>query len=144
MPFSKVSERHQITIPKTVFNELNLKPGDIVEVVAEKGKATIIPRRMVSPAPAPKLSKKEQQLLVSSEKKIEAIQGDILNSKGLTEAEANVTAKVGLIDPEQKWWWLESWQKKEREAERDEREGSMSGPFETAEDLIAHLHKQRV
>ena len=74
--------------------------------------------------------------------KIKTINEDMLNSKGLTEAEANVAAKAGLIDPEQKYWWLESWQKGEREAERDDREGRSSSEFETAESLLAHLHKQ--
>ena len=75
--------------------------------------------------------------------KIKAINEDMLNSKGLTEAEVNVAAKAGLIDPEQKYWWLESWQKGEREAERDEQESLSSSAFETAKGLLAHLHKQR-
>ena len=61
----------------------------------------------------------------------------MLNSKGLTEAEVNVAAKAGLIDPEQKYWWLESWQK-------GERENRSSSAFETAEDLLVHLDNQRV
>ena len=66
--------------------------------------------------------------------KIKTINEDMLNSKGLTEAEVNVAAKAGLIDPEQKYWWLESWQK-------GEREGRSSSAFETAKGLLAHLHK---
>lgn len=69
------------------------------------------------------------RLLVRAQKKIKAINGDLLNSRGLTQAEADVAARVGLIDPQQKYWWLESWQKGEREAERDERAGRSSGPF---------------
>ena len=87
----------------------------------------------------PELSKKEQRILARAKDKIKTINEDMLNSKGLTEAEANVAAKAGLIDPEQKYWWLESWQKGEREAERDEREGRSSSEFETTEDLLAHL-----
>lgn len=63
--------------------------------------------------------------------------------QGLTETEANVAAKAGLIDPEQKYWWLGSWQEGERKAEQDEREGRSSGAFETTESLLTHLHKQR-
>ena len=44
-----------------------------------------------------------------------------------------MAAKTGLT-PEQKYWWLESWQKGEREAERDEREA----------DLPVHLKRQRI
>ena len=75
-------------------------------------------------------------ILARAKDKIKTINEDLLNSKGLTEAEANVAAKVGLIDSEQKYWWLESWQE-------GEREGRSSGAFETTESLLAHLHKQR-
>ena len=143
MPHSKITTKHQITIPKPVFEKLDLEVGDVMEVVEEKGKVVLIPQKIVARAPAPRLSKKEQQILTRAQNKIKAINEDLLNSKGLTEAEANVAAKASLIDEEQKYWWLESWQKGEREAERDEQEGRSSGPFETAEDLLAHLHKQR-
>ena len=138
MPFSKVSERHQITIPKAVFRALNLTPGDVIEIVADKGKAILTPKRMVSSAPAPRLSEEEQKTLASVRKKIEAIQQDLTNSIGLTEAEANVAAKIGVIDPEQKWWWLEDWQKGEREAARDDRQGRFE-EFDSPEAFIKAL-----
>ncbi len=139
MPHSKITSSHRITIPKPVFEKLGLKVGDMIEVIEENGKVVLIPQQM-SP---PELSKKEQRILARAKDKIKTINEDLLNSKGLTEVEANVAAKAGLIDPEQKYWWLESWQKGEREAERDEREGQSSSAFETAEGLLAHLHKQR-
>lgn len=73
------------------------------------------------------------------------ISNGILSSAsiGLTREEADVAAKAGLIDPDQKYWWLEDWQKGEREAERDIQEGRISGPFTTAEELIVHLHRQK-
>ncbi len=123
MPFTKVTKQHQITIPKPVFEALDLSPGDIVEVRAEKGKAVLLPKRVVSAAPTPKLSKEKQKLLARAQKKMEAINKNILTSKGLTKAEADVAARVGLIDPDQKYWWLETWQKGEREAHRDIKEG---------------------
>jgi hypothetical protein len=83
--------------------------------------------------PAARLTPKEQQLLAKA--KIEQINADITSAKGLTKAEARVAAKAGLIDPEQAWWWLESWQKGEREAEEDIRAGRMSGPFESVEEF---------
>ena len=92
----------------------------------------------------PKLTAQEQQLLASAKEKITAINDDVLNSTGLTQEEANVAAKAGLIDPDQLWFWLEDWQKGHREAEQDYKEGRTSGPFETADELIAHLNKQPV
>jgi len=142
MLHSKITTKHQVTIPKPVFEKLGLEVGDVVEVIEEKGKVVLIPQQMVSRVPVPRLSKKEQQILARVQKKIKTINEDLIHSKGLTEAETDVAAKAGLIDPEQKYWWLESWQKGEREAERNERDGQSSGPFETAEELLVHLHKQ--
>jgi AbrB family looped-hinge helix DNA binding protein len=143
MPFVKIGPRHQITIPKEVFDTLDLEPGGVLEIVAREGKAILIPKQVSTRPPAPKLSETEQQLLASAKQKIEAINEDILNAVGLTREEADVAAKAGLIDPDQKYWWLEDWQKGEREAECDIQEGRVSGPFTTAEELIAHLHRQK-
>jgi len=52
--------------------------------------------------------------------------------------EAKIACKVGLIDPDQAWWWTEQWQKKEREAERDMKEGKVK-KFSNVEDLIKNL-----
>ena len=141
MPHSKITSSHRITIPKPVFEKLGLKVGDVIEVIEENGKVVLVPQQMASGPP--ELSKREQRILARAKDKIKTINEDMLNSKGLTEAEANAAAKAGLIDPEQKYWWLESWQKGEREAERDEQEGRSSSVYETAEGLLAHLHKQR-
>jgi hypothetical protein len=78
--------------------------------------------------------------LKRARRKIAAINEDMIHSKGLTREEADVAAKVGLIDPDQIWFWLEEWQKGEREVERDIRAGRTSGPFTTAKELIAHFH----
>ncbi len=103
-----------------------------------------MPRRVIAAAPTPRLSAKEQRALTRARKKISAIQKDLVNSKGLTREEVEVAVKVGLIDPDQKYWWTEQWQKGEREAEQNHRAGCTSGPFETTDELIAHLHSQRV
>ena len=92
----------------------------------------------------PKLTAREQQVLMRAKEKIAAINEDVLNSMGLTQEEADIAAKAGAIDPGQIWFWLEDWQQGHREAERDYAEDRTSGPFETAEELIAHLHKQAV
>ena len=74
-------------------------------------------------------------------KKIASINQDLPTSKGLTEEEAHVAAKAGPIAADQKWWWVEAWQKGERKAERDIKAGRVSGPFDTTEELLAHLHQ---
>ena len=144
MPFSKISTKHQVTIPHEVFEQLQLRVGDHVEVAADKDRIVMVPQRMVAQKPVAKLTVKEQELLITARKKIRAINEDMLNSKGLTVHEADVAAKARLIDPDQKYWWLEEWQEGEREAERDIRAGRTSGPFETTEELFAHLDQQHV
>jgi len=75
----------------------------------------MIPRQLTAKAPVPSLTKKEQEILSRAKEKIEQIQKDILHSQGLNKEEIKVASKVGLIDPDQAWWWAEEWQKKERE-----------------------------
>jgi len=139
MPFVKIGPKHQITIPKQVFSSLELKAGDIIEVMVQGGKVMLVPKQITEKAPAPKLSEKEQGLLESAKAKIAAINKNMINANGLTQAEADVAARVGLIDPEQKWWWTEEWQKGERQAEADMKAGKISGPFDSAAELIHDL-----
>lgn len=139
MPFVKIGPKHQITIPKQIFSSLELKAGDFIEVMIQGGKVVLIPKQITEKPPVPKLSEREQGLLSSAKAKIAAINKDMPNSNGLTQAEADVAAKVGLIDPEQKWWWTEEWQKGERQAEADMKAGRISGPFESAAELIQDL-----
>lgn len=139
MPVVKIGPKHQVTIPKEVFDRLHLKPGDFLEAIAEGGKIVMIPKRLTVKAPAPSFTKKEQMILSRARKKIERIQKDILHSQGLTEEEIRIACKVGLIDEDQTWWWTEEWQKKEREAEEDIKEGKLE-KFSSVEDLIKDLH----
>ena len=44
-----------------------------------------------------------------------------------------------LIDADQAWFWTREWQDGEREADEDIREGRVSGPFKTPDDLMKHL-----
>lgn len=139
MPLVKIGPKHQVTIPKEVFEHLQLSVGDFLEMRAQNGKGVLIPKRVVERAPAPKLSGKEQTLLTSAKRKIAAINKNIRTAKGLTEPETKVAAKVGLIDPDQQWWWREAWQKGEREAEDDLINGRVSKPLHSADELIGHL-----
>ena len=40
---------------------------------------------------------------------------------------------------DQAWFWTKEWQEREREADEDIAKGKLSGPFETAADLIRYL-----
>ncbi|HTE84853.1 MAG TPA: AbrB/MazE/SpoVT family DNA-binding domain-containing protein, partial [Dehalococcoidia bacterium] len=44
-----------------------------------------------------------------------------------------------LIPRDQAWFWTPEWQAMEREADEAIARGDVSGPFETAEELIRHL-----
>jgi AbrB family looped-hinge helix DNA binding protein len=138
---TKIGPKHQITIPKDVFEALRLDVGDILEAEVESGKIVLAPKQLTEKAPVPKLTPKEHKLLLRARQKIEKIRKDMPSSRGLTEEEADVAAKAGLIDPSQRWWWTEEWQKGEREAESEIRRGRTTGPFSTADELLAHLHQ---
>ena len=93
MPITKISPKHQITIPKEVFEKLRLEVGDFLEVeVIEEG-LLLIPKK--------------------------------------------------LISKDQSWFWTKEWQEKEKEADEAIAKGGISGPFESAEELIQHLRRPR-
>lgn len=75
MTLSKVTRNGQVTIPKSIRDELHLEEGDYVEVVRGQD-------------------------------------GILLRPK-----------KVKLIDPDQAYYWTESWQEHERRADEDIKEG---------------------
>jgi len=142
MPVVRIGPKHQVTIPKEVFDQLHLKPGDFLEAISQGGKVIMVPRQLAAKAPAPSLTKKEQEILSRAKEKIGQIQKDILHSQGFTKEEAKVASKVGLIDPDQAWWWVEEWQKGEREAEKDIREGRLHGPFESVKEFKESIEKR--
>lgn len=138
MPLVKIKPKGQITIPKKVRDGLGLVEGDLIEINVQNGTGVILPRRVVAAAPVPKLSPKEQQLLARARKKIDAINEEVLHSKGLTREEAEVAAKTSLIDPDQLWFWLEDWQKGIRAAEHDLQEGR-STTYDSPEAFLKSL-----
>ena len=89
MPKVKIGKKHQVTIPKEVFDELDLEEGEYVEVKAEEGKIVLITEET-----RPK---------------------------------------------DQAWFWREEWQKKERKADEDIRNGELEGPFNSADKAIQAL-----
>jgi AbrB family looped-hinge helix DNA binding protein len=143
MSVVKIGPKHQITIPKEIFNQLHLEVGGILDVVAGEGRIIIIPKELTTKAIAPVLNEDEQKALTTIKKKINKIQTDLAHSKGLTDKEAEIAAKVGLIDPEQMWWWKEDWQKDEREAENNIAKGEVSESFQNIDDVMNYLSKKR-
>lgn len=133
MPAVRIGPKHQVTIPKEVFEALGLTEGDFLDASAQGGRIVLAPLRLSAKAPAPRLTPAEQRALLRAKAKIERIQRDLLTAKGLTHEEAEVAAKAGLIDPDQKYWWTEAWQKGERAAEADRQAGRTLGPFATVE-----------
>jgi len=47
MPAVKIGPKHQITIPKEIFDSLRLKVGDFVETTIRDNTVVIIPQKMV-------------------------------------------------------------------------------------------------
>ncbi|MGM0381781.1 MAG: AbrB/MazE/SpoVT family DNA-binding domain-containing protein [bacterium] len=47
MPRSKIGARHQVTIPKEIFEKLDLEEGDYVEVKNKGGRIELIPQAMI-------------------------------------------------------------------------------------------------
>ena len=47
MSLVKIGERHQITIPKDVFNQFHLKKGDVVEVVPKGNTIVLVPSKVI-------------------------------------------------------------------------------------------------
>ena len=133
MSVVKVRPRRQVTIPKDIFSKLHLEEGDFMEAKAEDQKIILVPKKLVTKTGIVPLSKGEQKLLKKTQAKIEKIKQDMVHSKGLSDEELAVAVKVGMIDPDQAWWWTEEWQKGEREAQKEINEDNLLGPFSTVE-----------
>ena len=135
----KIGAKHQVTIPKEVFEKLHLKVGEWVESIAQDGKIIFIPKQLTDKRPVPRLNKEEQKILAEAKEKIAKINTDTLHSIGLNNKEIKVAIKARLIDPDQAWWWYEDWQKGEREADKDLAKGRYK-QFDNIEDLIKELN----
>jgi AbrB family looped-hinge helix DNA binding protein len=70
--------------------------------------------------------------------------GDVVNFSDI-EKLSKLPKKGVLVTVDRKAklrpWTDEEWQQAEREADEDIAAGRVSGPFYSADDLIAHLHK---
>ncbi len=138
MSATRVSAGNQITIPAEAARKLRLEVGDLLRVEAEGENLVLVPKRPKEHQHPPRLSMAERKALDRLRKKIGRIRKDLGSSRGLTGSEADLAVKTGLIARDQRWWWLEEWQRGEREAEHDLRSGR-ARVFENAEDLIRDL-----
>ena len=143
MPAVRIGPKHQVTIPKEVFDNLALSVGDFLNATAHGGRILLTPLQLSEKVPAPRLTPTEQRRLARAKVKIERIRHDPIHSKGLTTQEAHLAAKAGLIDSDQMYWWTEAWQKEERAAVADVRAGRVLGPFATVEGFKQDLKKRR-
>ena len=142
MPTTRVSPKHQITIPKKVFDAVRLEVGDVLDAQVHNGKIVLTPKRLADKAPAVKFTPAEQKILAKAKAKIAKINNDVLHSRGLTLIEIEVAAKAGLIAKDQAYFWTEEWQKSERAAERAILNGRVSPAFDNADELLADLHRR--
>ena len=46
MPLAKIGSKHQVTIPKEIFDKLRLKPGDYVDAQLRNGKVILTPKEV--------------------------------------------------------------------------------------------------
>jgi antitoxin MazE len=63
--------------------------------------------------------------------------GDFLEVQVRDEALHLIPQK--LVPRDQAWFWSQEWQEREREADEAIANGELSGPFESADDLVHHL-----
>jgi AbrB family looped-hinge helix DNA binding protein len=119
IPLRKVRKFFQVSLPTKLSKKFGIAEGDYVEMEETNEGILVKPVAVTTRAPAARLTPREQRTLERSQAKIDKINVKLSSAKGLTKEEARVAAKAGLIDVDQAWWWLESWQKREREAEGD-------------------------
>ena len=131
----RIGPSRQVTLPAEVLEKLDLGAGDALEAEVREGKLVLTPKSAGALAP------EERKLLQQARRKIERIRKDLGRSKGLTPAEADLAARAGLIQKDQRWWWTEAWQSGERQAERDLKVGRVK-VFESANELLQDLRKR--
>jgi AbrB family looped-hinge helix DNA binding protein len=138
-PLRKVRKFYQISLPTRLSKKFGIAEGDYVEMEEVRDGILVKPVSVTARVPAARFTLKEQKLLEKTADKITKINAALVSAKGLTKNEARIAAKAGLIEPAQSGWGMESWQKREREAEGDVRAGRVSRSFENVEALIKDL-----
>ena len=131
----RIGPSRQVTLPADVLEKLDLGEGDTLEAEVREG------RLVLTPKSAGMLAPEERKLLQQARRKIARIRKDLGRSKGLTPAEADLAARAGLIQKDQRWWWTEAWQGGERQVEQDLKAGRVK-VFESANELLHDLRKR--
>ncbi len=126
----KVRDHFRILLPLGLMEKSGFREGDDFEVEERQEGIFLMPIRGSS------------EILKRAKEKIAGINEDLLHSKGLTLEEVNAAAEAGIIAYGQRGWWMEEWQKEEREIEKEIGEGKEKR-FKSAKDLITHLHGLR-
>lgn len=147
MPKTKVSADQNIKLPKSILGKYRLKTGDILTIRIMRGSILLTPDKLQNGKNKPQKTsglsrsnlKREQTQLESAKRKIAAINQNLRTAKGLTETETEVATKAGLIDPDQRWWWTEEWQKGERKAQRDIDAGRVSKVYDDIDEALQAL-----
>ncbi len=120
MTTARIGPDHQITLPETVLQELPAAVGDLLEIETRGG---MIVMRPVTSGEVSALTPDENDRLGVVRRRIERIRSDLASAPGLSAGEAKLAVRAGLIAEDERWWWQEGWLAKEREAEREIREG---------------------
>src|SRR2546427_8571285 len=135
MPTVRIGPSRQVTLPADVLEKLDLGAGDALEAEVREGKLVLTPKS------ADMLAPEERKLLQQAKHKIARIRNDMARSRGLTPAEADLAARAGLIQKDQRWWWTQAWQSGERQVEQDLKAGRVK-VFESANELLQDLRKR--
>jgi AbrB family looped-hinge helix DNA binding protein len=130
---TKIKERFQVTIPREVRDRFKCEVGDTLDVVYQNGRIVMVQQQVIAKPQIAKLDKEEQVFAHTAREKIRKIGSNFLNSVGLSDDEIKVAVKIGLIEPDEAWWYEEEWQAGEREASNDLKEGEVSDAMEGAE-----------
>lgn len=134
----RIGAKSKITLPKPLLNAIQLVEGDLLEAQVV-GDAIILKPSVNISTVQQREEPQPNKILNRVKSKIERIKNDILNSKGLTAKELEAAVQAKLIPKSQAYYWSEKWQKGERAAERDIRDGNTSGPFHSAEELVSNM-----
>jgi AbrB family looped-hinge helix DNA binding protein len=80
---SRIGQRRQVVIPKSIFNELGLEEGDFMEITAEPGRVFMKPKKpidadeVLTPADKRKIKRGEAQIKRGQARPWHAVKRDL-------------------------------------------------------------------
>lgn len=72
MPITRISPKHQITIPKEVFDALHLEKGDFLDVKVKGDKIILMPKKLIPKEQAWFWTKEWQEMEKEADEAIKA------------------------------------------------------------------------